>query len=80
VAKEVRSSTEIGDTASRWPPLPCAWPASCLKTSKIRILFVGAGEMIELVHPLCGPQPQQITIANRTLERGEKLACSSAPA
>ena len=43
--------------------------------SKIHVLFVGAGEMIEL----CGTHfaakaPQSMTVANRTLERAEKLA------
>jgi glutamyl-tRNA reductase len=37
---------------------------------------VGAGEMIELASThFAARNPQQITIANRTLERGEKLAC-----
>jgi len=43
--------------------------------SKIRILFVGAGEMIELAAThFAAKAPKHITIANRTLERGEKLA------
>lgn len=43
--------------------------------SQIRILFVGAGEMIELATThFAAKRPAQITIANRTMERGEKLA------
>ncbi len=43
--------------------------------SKIRILFVGAGEMIELATThFAAKNPAHITIANRTMERGEKLA------
>ena len=38
-------------------------------------MFVGAGEMIELCAThFAAKNPQSITIANRTLERGEKLA------
>jgi glutamyl-tRNA reductase len=33
VAKEVRTSTEIGATPSAWPPPRCAWPPSCSRTS-----------------------------------------------
>ena len=40
-----------------------------------RILFIGAGEMIELcATPFAAKNPKSIAIANRTLERGEKLA------
>ncbi|MBY0411496.1 MAG: glutamyl-tRNA reductase, partial [Burkholderiaceae bacterium] len=43
--------------------------------TKIRVLFVGAGEMIELCAThFAAKNPQSIAIANRTLERGEKLA------
>jgi glutamyl-tRNA reductase len=42
---------------------------------KIRVLFVGAGEMIELAAThFAAKNPKGIAIANRTLERGEKLA------
>ena len=37
-------------TPSAWPPPRCAWPRSCSKTcATTKVLFVGAGEMIELV-------------------------------
>jgi glutamyl-tRNA reductase len=40
-----------------------------------RVLFVGAGEMIELVAThFAAREPKSITLANRTLERGEALA------
>ena len=40
-----------------------------------KVLFVGAGEMIELCAThFAAKNPKQIAIANRTLERGEKLA------
>jgi glutamyl-tRNA reductase len=39
------------------------------------VLFVGAGEMIELTAThFAARNPKSIAIANRTLERGEKLA------
>jgi glutamyl-tRNA reductase len=42
---------------------------------KIKVLFVGAGEMIELAAThFAAKNPARIAIANRTLERGEKLA------
>ena len=41
----------------------------------INVLFVGAGEMIELVAThFAARSPKSMAIANRTLERGEKLA------
>jgi glutamyl-tRNA reductase len=39
------------------------------------VLFVGAGEMIELAAThFAAKNPKAMAIANRTLERGEKLA------
>jgi glutamyl-tRNA reductase len=41
----------------------------------IRVLFVGAGDMIELAAThFAAKTPKSMSIANRTLERGEKLA------
>jgi glutamyl-tRNA reductase len=43
--------------------------------TQVRVLFVGAGEMIELAAThFAAKSPKAIAIANRTLERGEKLA------
>ena len=43
--------------------------------AQIRVLFVGAGEMIELCAThFAAHSPKSLAIANRTLERGEKLA------
>ncbi|MGC7532322.1 NAD(P)-binding domain-containing protein, partial [Pandoraea pneumonica] len=40
-----------------------------------RVLFIGAGEMIELCAThFAAQKPREVVIANRTLERGEKLA------
>src|SRR6202007_858897 len=42
---------------------------------KLNVLFVGAGEMIELVAThFAARTPRTMAVANRTLERGEKLA------
>jgi glutamyl-tRNA reductase len=40
-----------------------------------RVLFVGAGEMVELVAThFAARNPRSMAVANRTLERGEKIA------
>ena len=76
VAKEVRTSTEIGAHS-------ISMAAACVRLagqlfedlSKVHVLFVGAGEMIELAAThFAARNPRSITVANRTLERGEKLA------
>ncbi|GGH51131.1 glutamyl-tRNA reductase [Comamonas phosphati] len=76
VAKEVRSSTEIGAHSISMAAAAVRLASQLFEDlSQIRVLFVGAGEMIELVSThFAAKQPKQITIANRTLERGEKLA------
>lgn len=76
VAKEVRSSTEIGAHSISMAAAAVRLAGQLFEDlSRIRVLFVGAGEMIELVSThFAARQPRQITIANRTLERGEKLA------
>jgi len=43
--------------------------------AELNVLFVGAGEMIELVAThFAARNPSCITVANRTLERGQRLA------
>ena len=76
VAKEVRSSTEIGAHSISMAAAAVRLSGQLFEDlSQIRVLFVGAGEMIELVSThFAAKHPKQITIANRTLERGEKLA------
>jgi glutamyl-tRNA reductase len=45
------------------------------RISDQHVLFIGAGEMIELCAAhFAAHQPKSITIANRTMERGESLA------
>lgn len=76
VAKEVRSSTEIGVHSISMAAAAVRLASQLFEDlTKIRILFVGAGEMIELVCThFAARHPQQMTIANRTVERGQKLA------
>lgn len=76
VAKEVRSSTCIG-TQSVSLAAACVRRASQIfeRLDLTRILFVGAGEMIELVAThLAAQHPARIVFTNRTLERAQLLA------
>ncbi len=76
VAKEVRSSTEIGAHSISMAAAAVRLASQLFEDiSEIKILFVGAGEMIELCAThFAAKNPKAIAIANRTLERGEKLA------
>lgn len=76
VAKEVRSSTEIGAHSISMAAAAVRLASQLFEDlTQIRVLFVGAGEMIELVSThFAARHPRQMTIANRTVERGEKLA------
>jgi hypothetical protein len=71
VAKEVRSSTEIGAHSISMAAASVRLASQLFEDLKdIRILFVGAGEMIELVaDPLCSQATQGMAIANRSLDR-----------
>jgi glutamyl-tRNA reductase len=76
VAKEVRTSTEIGAHSISMAAAAVRLAGQLFEDlSRIRVLFVGAGEMIELAAThFAARSPRTIAIANRTLERGEKLA------
>ena len=76
VAKEVRTSTEIGAHSISMAAAAVRLASQLFEDlGEVKILFVGAGEMIELCAThFAAKNPQSITIANRTLERGEKLA------
>lgn len=75
VAKQVRSSTEIGAHSISMAAAAVRLAGNLFEDlTSIRILFVGAGEMIELAAThFAAKNPRSIAIANRTLERGEKL-------
>ena len=76
VAKEVRSSTEIGAHSISMAAAAVRLAAQLFEDlGRIHVLLVGAGEMIELVAThFAARSPAGIAVANRTLERGEKLA------
>ena len=76
VAKEVRTNTNIGANS-------ISMAAAAVKLaqrifgdiSQQKVLFIGAGEMIELcADHFAAQKPKSITIANRSLERGNDLA------
>ena len=76
VAKEVRTSTDIGAHSVSMAAAAVRLAAELFEDlRKQRILFVGAGEMIELVAThFAAREPKSMSLANRTLERGESLA------
>ena len=76
VAKEVRSTTEIGAHSVSMAAAAVRLSQRIFdKISAQNVLFIGAGEMIELCATHFAAQnPKSLTIANRTLERGEALA------
>ena len=76
VAKEVRSSTEIGTHSISMAAASVRLASQLFEDLQdIKVLFVGAGEMIELVVThFAAKNPKSMAIANRTMERGEKLA------
>lgn len=76
VAKEVRTNTDIGGSS-------ISMAAAAIKLaqrifgdiSQQKVLFIGAGEMIELcADHFAAQRPKSITVANRTIERGMQLA------
>ncbi len=76
VAKEVRSTTAIGANIVSMAAAGVHLAERIFESiGEQRILFIGAGEMIELCAAhFCARQPKQVTVANRTLERGRALA------
>jgi glutamyl-tRNA reductase len=76
VAKEVRTTTEIGAHSVSMAAAAVRLSQRIFDTvAEQNVLFIGAGEMIELCATHFAAQnPKSLTIANRTLERGEALA------
>jgi len=76
VAKEVRTTTEIGAHSVSMAAAAVRLSQRIFDTmSDQHVLFIGAGEMIELCATHFAAQnPKSITVANRTMERGEALA------
>jgi len=76
VAKEVRASTEIGAHSISMAAASVRLAGQLFENlGDIKILFVGAGEMIDLAAThFAAKNPKSMAIANRSLARGEKLA------
>lgn len=76
VAKEVRSTTAIGANIVSMAAAGVHLAERIFESvAGQRILFIGAGEMIELCAAhFCAEKPKAVTVANRTVERGRTLA------
>ena len=76
VAKEVRSTTQVGATSVSMAAAAVKLAARIFPSIKDQgVLLIGAGEMIELCATHFAAQgPARLTVANRTLERAQKLA------
>ena len=76
VAKEVRSNTDIGAHSISMAAASVRLASQLFEDlAKIKILFIGAGDMIELAAThFAAKNPALMVIANRTMERGEALA------
>ena len=76
VAKEVRSTTAIGANIVSMAAAAVHLAERIFeRVGDQKILFIGAGEMIELCATHFAAQgPKQIVVANRTVERGMALA------
>ncbi len=76
VAKEVRTSTEIGTSSVSMAAASARLAERIFgNISEQKVLFIGAGEMIELCAAhFAARRPAHVTVANRTAERAEALA------
>jgi len=76
VAKEVRSTTQVGANSVSMAAAAVKLAARIFPSLKDqKVLLIGAGEMIELCATHFAAQgPARITVANRTLERAQALA------
>lgn len=76
VAKEVRSTTQVGANSVSMAAAAVKLAARIFPGLKDqKVLFIGAGEMIELTATHFAAQaPARLAVANRTLERAHALA------
>jgi glutamyl-tRNA reductase len=76
VAKEVRTTTRVGAASVSMAAAAVKLAARIFPSLREQsVLLIGAGEMIELCATHFAAQgPARITVANRTLERAERLA------
>ena len=77
VAKDVRTSTAIGTHSISMAAAAVRLAGQLFEDlADIHLLFVGAGAMIDLCAThFAAKTPKSMAIANRTLARGEELAC-----
>lgn len=75
VAKEVRTETAVGAQSVSMAAASVKLAEQIFPSvSELNILFIGAGEMVELVATYFAAKvPKKITVANRTLPRAEEL-------
>ena len=76
VAKEVRSATDIGAHSVSMSAAAVRLAQQLFgNLNEVRVLFVGAGEMVELAAAhFAGRKPLSMTVANRGAARGQALA------
>jgi len=76
VAKEVRTATEIGASTVSMSAAAVSLAERIFPTIKGQaVLFVGAGEMIDLVAThFAAKSPRRLMVVNRTIERARDLA------
>ncbi len=76
VAKEVRGQTEVGAHSVSMAAVGVRLAQRIFEDiSSQRVLFIGAGKMIELCAThFAAHKPRSLTVANRTVERGLQLA------
>ncbi|MFN9128053.1 MAG: glutamyl-tRNA reductase [bacterium] len=76
IAKRVRSETEIGGSSVSMAAAAVALAERLFPSiAEQRVLFIGAGEMIELCAAhFCARKPRMVSFANRTQARGQLLA------
>ena len=76
VAKDVRSTTAIGANIVSMAAASVRLAERIFESiADQRVLFIGAGEMIELCAAhFAAKKPKEIVIANRTIDRGRALA------
>lgn len=76
VAKEVRTGTEIGAHSISMAAAAVRLAGQLFEDlGRISVLFVGAGEMIELAAThFAARQPRRLVVMNRTVSRGAALA------
>ena len=76
VAKEVRSTTQLGAASVSMAAAAVKLAGRIFPSLRDQsVLFIGAGEMIELCATHFAAQgPARITVANRTVERAQRLA------